>query len=404
MCFSRKHATEEQIYNNSAKCWGVFKEVIDDKMLPRDERDIKLNCLFEKMVDLTEPERIVERRVGFFSTILQKPTMDWRNKMNFLRKIKIERPDDLYIRKAFNEASKYFHKLAKMDQIATITETHGVEFISDLEFFKVNQRLNKDKTKLSECPLSVDEIADGFNKLQWENEIQIDKRVFRLEKCSSNENNYPQFHFNKVVWEGKNRRFSLVAALKSCKNNSRGRSGLTKRFLSCCTPNYRKVMLDLVNNSLTKGLYHEAWKTSRVTPIPKKGRDPKTIKAWRPISVGDLVGTVCEKVAASQFQAYLEKYKLIHRNQHGFRSAHSCSTAITEMTNVMKNYKNFKYVVSIMVDCKNALGSPSHIAILESVYNFMATSTFSWFESFLENRAFYVQKGDKRSTIRNLPY
>ena len=100
---------------------------------------------------------------------------------------------------------------------------------------------------------------------------------------------------------------------------------------------------------------------------------------------------------------YLEKYDLIHKNQHGFRRKHGCSTAVAEITNIMKNSRNFKFVVSLLVDCQNAFGSSSHVSILESLYNFCNKSTYDWFESFLSDRTFYVQKGDQRSTLRKLP-
>ena len=92
MSFARKHASEEQINNNSIKTWNIFKETLNNKSIDKVNRNEKLNCLFEKLVDITEPEMIIERRIGFFKTILSDITISWRNKMNFLRKRKKIKP------------------------------------------------------------------------------------------------------------------------------------------------------------------------------------------------------------------------------------------------------------------------------------------------------------------------
>ena len=101
--------------------------------------------------------------------------------------------------------------------------------------------------------------------------------------------------------------------------------------------------MELVNSSLESGNFYDFWKVSRVTPVPKKGKNPKVISGYRPISVGDIIGTVCEKIASAQLQFFLEQNDLIFDNQRGSRSAHSCSTAIAQTSNNIRKefHKNF---------------------------------------------------------------
>jgi hypothetical protein len=49
---------------------------------------------------------------------------------------------------------------------------------------------------------------------------------------------------------------------------------------------------------------------------------------YRPISVFPNLSKLFEKVVYAQIYEYLIKYKLIHPNQSGFRSKHSCVTAL----------------------------------------------------------------------------
>ena len=86
----------------------------------------------------------------------------------------------------------------------------------------------------------------------------------------------------------------------SCKSESRGRSGINKRFLANLSNQYIEILMELVNSSLSSGIFYKFWKISRITPVPKKGKNPKLISGYRPIAVGDIIGTVCEKIASAQ--------------------------------------------------------------------------------------------------------
>ena len=44
-----------------------------------------------------------------------------------------------------------------------------------------------------------------------------------------------------------------------------------------------------------------------------------------------MVGPLFEQIVYAQIYEYLIKYRLIHPNQSGFRSKHSCVTALTKI-------------------------------------------------------------------------
>ena len=184
--------------------------------------------------------------------------------------------------------------------------------------------------------------------------------------------------------------------------HNRGQNGINKFFLENLTEEYRVLLLEVVNMSLTTGIYYDAWKTSRVIPIFKKGKDPKLFKAWRPVSIADTLQTVTEKHAAAQLLKYLELNDLLIDEQNGFRSHRSCATALAMLRNHVF-LKEKKYLAAVFVDGANAFGTPSHNQILNRLWQIMTDESFEWFKNFLSDRKFYVEVNGERSQIKTLP-
>jgi hypothetical protein len=56
-----------------------------------------------------------------------------------------------------------------------------------------------------------------------------------------------------------------------------------------------------------------------------------------------------EKIVYAQIYEYLIKYKLIHPNQSGFRSKHSCATALTKIVDHIVNHLYTKEKARVQV-------------------------------------------------------
>ena len=147
-------------------------------------------------------------------------------------------------------------------------------------------------------------------------------------------------------------------------------------------------LLQMINISLHTGVF----------PMHKGGpsEDPSN---YRPISILPVVSKVIEKHVTKHLFANLNKYKLLHEAQSGFRKHHSCQTALIKLINDWLSHIDKGNIVgAIFFDLKKAFDVVDHELPL---YGVRGTS-FRWFESYLSNRSHCVVDGLKVSSRQSV--
>ena len=103
------------------------------------------------------------------------------------------------------------------------------------------------------------------------------------------------------------------------------------RFLKLFAPYPPDSITKICNLSITENRFPSTWKTARVIPLFKK-ESTDDLNNYRPISILPVVSKILEKHVSSRFYAFLNEQNLLNPKQSGFRSQHSCKTALTLMT------------------------------------------------------------------------
>ena len=145
----------------------------------------------------------------------------------------------------------------------------------------------------------------------------------------------------------------LCKSLKSLDvKKGAGLDGLQPKFLVMAADIIAPSLTKIFNLSLSTGIVPSIWKAAKVIPLHKKGAlsDPGN---YRPISILPQLSKIFERHIHSHLMAYLDQNDLLYKHQSGFRSFHSCQTAMTALVDSWaSDIDQNKLVGLLLIDLK----------------------------------------------------
>ena len=138
----------------------------------------------------------------------------------------------------------------------------------------------------------------------------------------------------------------------------------------------------LINKSLESGKFPTPLKLAKVFPVFKGGikTDPSN---YRPISILPTISKLFEKHVNHHLMGFLNKFKLIHRSQSGFRQKHSCQTALVKLIgHWMKFIDKGDIIGTLFVDFRKAFDVVDHGILMKKLHSYkFSPKAIQWFES-----------------------
>ena len=97
---------------------------------------------------------------------------------------------------------------------------------------------------------------------------------------------------------------------------------------------------------------------------------------------------------------------ILNQNQFGFRSKHSTTLAIVELTDtIYRNLDNKQNAVDTYLYLSKAFDTVDHDILLSKLYNYgIRGISLDWFRSYLKNRNQYTIVNDYKSLPRKITY
>ena len=187
-------------------------------------------------------------------------------------------------------------------------------------------------------------------------------------------------------------------------NKSTGLDQIGPKILKLSAPLITRALTHIINISIATSEYPELLKKAKIIPVFKKGckNQPEN---YRPISILPTLSKIFEKHVSSSIFEYLNKNNLIHKEQSGFRSQHSCQTALTKLTETWLDEMNKGNLTGVVyLDFSKAFDLVNHQLLLSKLecYNFHH-SAIEWISSYLSERTQQVTIGNKSSEQKPIP-
>ncbi|KAL1447874.1 hypothetical protein WDU94_006590 [Cyamophila willieti] len=135
------------------------------------------------------------------------------------------------------------------------------------------------------------------------------------------------------------------------------------------------VILHTFNYSIHHSIFPSVWKKGLIRPIPKC-KNPSGSSDFRP------------RMVHHQMIKHLDVHNLLNRFQSGFRSGHSCLSALLKVTDDIQLARNNKMAtILVLFDFSKAFDLVSHRVLLSKLQNLgFDTSAIDWFGSYLSDR------------------
>ena len=102
----------------------------------------------------------------------------------------------------------------------------------------------------------------------------------------------------------------------------------SKIILQSIFPSILPSLTNIINMSFYSGTVPSELKIAKVIPL-FKANDPYTLTNYRPISILPLISKILEILVPKRLIKFLNKFKILHTQQFGFRANHSTDSALT---------------------------------------------------------------------------
>ena len=188
-------------------------------------------------------------------------------------------------------------------------------------------------------------------------------------------------------------------------NKATGTDMIGPRLLKFAAPFIADEITFICNQSIAKSVFPSKWKEAKVTPLFKNG-PLEDVNNYRPISILPVLSKVLEKHVHESFYDYLHAFQLLHKTQSGFRSQHSCETALVNMIDSWLNaIDNGKMIGVVLVDFKKAFDLVDHRILLNKLEIYgIKDDALSWFDTYLTNRKQQVSINNCQSDFQQISY
>lgn len=309
--------------------------------------------------------------IKFLKTGTENAQSKYKTYKNLFEKIK-QKAKKLHYKKLLNKYSNDSKKT--WDIIKEVTGKRKVETeILPNELTTETGILNQSK-----------DIADALNKYFTNVGSSLAKNIPQSSKQFTE---YLNYHKQNLVNDELSIQ-ELEDAFKTLKRNkAAGFDDINPNMIIEAFEEIKIPLFSIFHESLKKGIFPNALKTAKVTPIFKSGC--KSLPGnYRPISILPVFSKILERIVYKRLYTFLKSSNLLFPKQFGFQENSSTEHAIIALVNdILNSFENGKFTLGVFVDLSKAFDTVNHSILLKKLSYYGINGVYhQWFESYLNNR------------------
>ena len=146
-------------------------------------------------------------------------------------------------------------------------------------------------------------------------------------------------------------------------------------MLKLAMPRILSSLVYIYNLCISKCYFPSIFKKALIVPVHKKG-DINNCANYRPISLLSSLCKPLEKHISRHMNIHFARHNLFHTNQSGFRSQHSCQTALIRANEYwLYSINSNKINGSLFIDFKQAFDTIKHTILAKKLsYYYLSDS------------------------------
>ena len=169
--------------------------------------------------------------------------------------------------------------------------------------------------------------------------------------------------------------------------SSSGHDNITNTLLKQPQVSLSEPLSIIFNKSLESGEFPQEMKKADVIPLYKT-KEKYLVMNYRPISLLLTISKVLEKIVHKRTYRFLNDTNQLYQSQYGFRSGHSCESAICELVGtIAKKQEEGLHTIGLFIDLSKAFDTLDHKILLQKLHKYGIRGVcLDWFTSYLEKR------------------